>query len=138
MSNSLPNALRRSHQNARFPACLRVLVVQFVIVAWVVPPAFAHASLVSAAPAPGEVVPPALAEIYLTFDENLGLKSTLEVFTTSFQTVPVVVPQVEGNVIRAALATPLAPGAYTVQWTAVSADRDSIQGSYQFGVSQSA
>ena len=79
----------------------------------------------------------ALANSWLTFVESLAPTSGVVLLTTGFQTVPGIVPQVEGNVIRATLEGPLAPGAYTVQWTAVSEDGASVQGSYQFGVNES-
>ncbi|MGH2524130.1 MAG: copper resistance protein CopC, partial [Anaerolineales bacterium] len=44
----------------------------------------------------------------------------------------------EGVMLRAALPAPLAPSTYTVQWKAVTGDGHSVEGSYQFGVSESA
>jgi methionine-rich copper-binding protein CopC len=100
-------------------------------------PALAHASLISAEPAPGAVVSPAVAEIRLAFDERLGPASAVRVFAAGFRAVPDVTSQVEGNILRAALARPLSPGVYTVQWEAASPDGHSTQGSYQFEVSGS-
>ena len=121
--------------------CLRsklcALLSTLLILALALSPAFAHASLVSARPAPGAVVAPMLKEIRLTFDETLSPASMFVMFTQDFQTVPGIAPLVEGNVIRAMLLAPLSPRTYIVQWTAVSADGDTVQGSYQFGVSNS-
>jgi hypothetical protein len=60
------------------------------------------------------------------------------VYGEGFQAVAGISPQVEGNVLIAALASPLTAGAYTVQWKAVTGDGHSVEGSYQFGVSESA
>jgi hypothetical protein len=110
----------------------------FFVVSLIAYPAFAHASLLSASPAPGETVPPGLARIRLEFDDSLAAGSTIVVYGEGFQAVAGISPQVEGNILIAALASPLAPGAYTVQWKAVSEDGHSVDGSYQFGVSESA
>ncbi|MGH2524071.1 MAG: copper resistance CopC family protein, partial [Anaerolineales bacterium] len=101
-------------------------------------PALAHASLVSADPAPGVTVPATFAEISLTFDEALIPGSTFTLFTNSFQKLEGISPRVEGVMLRAALPAPLAPSTYTVQWKAVTGDGHSVEGSYQFGVSEAA
>jgi len=102
-----------------------------------VPQALAHASLVSADPAPGATVPSTLAGIRLTFDEPLVFGSTLTLFTNGFQNVGGITSQIEGKVLRTTLVGRLAPGTYTVQWKAATADGHSVEGSYQFGVSES-
>ena len=63
----------------------------------------------------------------------LGSGSTFVVFAQALQTVEGILPAVEGDTLRAALSTPLAPGTYTVQATAVTDDDHSVEGSYQFG-----
>jgi len=100
-------------------------------------PAFAHATLLSASPAPGEVAPPTLKDITITFDSLLCPGSTVVIFSGSFHPVSGVVSQVErGRELAVHLAAPLSPGTYTVQWTAVTLDGHSVEGSYQFGVSK--
>ena len=99
-------------------------------------PALAHAALLSASPAPGEVTPPTLSKITLTFDSVLAPGSTVVLFTRNFLPVAGIVAQVEkGRELSVHLAAPLKPGTYTVQWTAVTLDGHSVEGSYQFGVS---
>jgi len=137
MIRPLKRPLPRRHPDTRVTGCLRVLVIQCLLLTFVTP-AFAHASLVSAAPAPGETVPPALAEIRLTFDEPLTVGSTFVVYAGGFQVVSGIAPQVEGQTLRASLAAPLASGTYAVQWKAVTEDGHSVEGSYQFGVSEAA
>ena len=57
-------------------------------------------------------------------------------FTRNFLPVAGIVAQVEkGRELSVHLAEPLIPGTYTVQWTAVTLDGHSVEGSYQFGVS---
>jgi hypothetical protein len=98
-------------------------------------PALAHAELVSAAPAPGAVAPPTLAEIRLTFNEPLSPGSTFELLAENFQSVPGLAPQVDGETMSAKLTAPLAAGKYTVQWKAVGDDGHAVEGSYPFSVS---
>ena len=94
----------------------------------------AHAGLLSADPAPGSTVSSPVTEIRLTFNDYLAPGSTFSLSTGLFQTVPGVNPLVENDTLRAVLAAPLAEGAYTVQWTAVTEDGGATEGSYQFGV----
>lgn len=120
------------------PVCFtRVWPVVIGLLLWLAlaaSPAWAHASLMQSYPAPGEVVPPMLAEMRLVFDEPLGPSSTLFVFTTGFQTVPGITATIDSNIIRAKVSAPLASGRYTLQWTATSIDGDTVEGSYPFEV----
>jgi methionine-rich copper-binding protein CopC len=100
-------------------------------------PALAHAALVSAVPAAGGTVSDRLRGLTLTFDEPLSAGSRVELYSGVFQAVPGLTSSVDGPVLSAALAGPLAPGNHTVQWTAVTADGHSVAGSYQFGVTAS-
>jgi methionine-rich copper-binding protein CopC len=101
-------------------------------------PALAHTELVSAAPAPGAVAPPTLAEIRLTFNEPLSPGSTLELLAENFQKVPGLAPQIDGSTLSAKLTAPLAAGQYTVQWKAIGEDGHAVEGSYPFSVSAEA
>ncbi len=96
--------------------------------------ASAHADLISADPAPGSTVTGSPSAIRLSFSQPLLSASHVELSTGQFQAVPAVTTQVAGSELRAILAQPLAPATYTVQWTAVSDDGHSTQGSYQFAV----
>lgn len=97
----------------------------------------AHAALLSAEPPPGAMVS-AVSEIRLTFSELLATESAFILFADGFRQVRGIAPQVEGAVLRVALAEPLPPGDYTVQWKAVSSTEGhtghSVEGSYQFRV----
>ncbi len=120
------------------PVCKGFVLLVFFAASLPASLVLAHASLLSASPAPGETVPPRLAQIRLEFDDSLLADSTFVVYAKGFQAVTGISPQVEGNILIAALASPLAPGTYTVQWKAVTEDGHSVDGSYQFGVSESA
>lgn len=100
--------------------------------------ALAHASLVESTPAPGETVGPNLEAIRLRFDDELAQESSLAVLGTNFQPVPGLEMQVQGETIIAQLSSPLPPDTYTVQWVAVASDGDTTQGSFQFGVQETA
>jgi methionine-rich copper-binding protein CopC len=97
--------------------------------------ALAHAEVVSTVPAAGSTVRAAeLAEVVLTFDEPLSRGSQIVLYAEAFQGVAGVETRVEAERLVGRLGAPLAPGTYTVQWTAVGADGHPAQGSYQFGV----
>ena len=99
-------------------------------------PAFAHAHLKAATPAAGGSVASAPSELDLDFSEDLNLK---------FSGVTVKGPDGAVETGAASLAkdntrlvvplkTPLAAGAYTVDWHALSADGHKTKGSYSFTV----
>lgn len=97
---------------------------------------YAHATLTQAQPAPGAQLAQSPTEIRLVFNEPVTADSTITLFTPDFQTVPGLTTQLDpagvGEVFTA--LPPLEPNVYTVQWTAVSADRHQISGSYTFTV----
>ena len=99
-----------------------------------------HAELVSSYPAPGAVVAGTPPEIRLTFNERIGLGSTLQIFAPSFRAVPGVTAWVDPAAPQLLRAIPplLAPDTYTVEWSAVSADGHSVSGSFSFAVASSA
>ncbi|MCI0395101.1 MAG: copper resistance protein CopC [Chloroflexi bacterium] len=94
----------------------------------------AHSELVAARPAPGEQLAAAPAEIRLTFNQPLAPGSTFVVFGAGFRQVPDLIgaidPQAPEQLFAAVPA--LAPDTYTVQWTSVSNDGDTLSGSYSF------
>lgn len=99
-------------------------------------PAFAHAELMSAYPAPGAELTASPTEIHLTFSEPLKSESMLVVFGIGFREVrgisTTLNPQ-SPEQLSAALPA-LDPDTYTVQWKAVSADGHQVSGSYSFSV----
>lgn len=101
-------------------------------------PAHAHAELVSAVPAPGAQLAAPPSEIRLTFSESLRSGSWFVVFGEDFAETPGLFPTVDPQrpTELAAAAPRLAPGRYTVQWTAVTEDGHETTGSYAFGVAE--
>jgi len=98
----------------------------------------AHADLIASEPAAGSTVAGSPSTIRLTFSQPLQNTSKIELFAGQFQPVTGLTTVVAGSEMRAVLGQPLAPATYTVQWTAVSDDGHSSEGSYQFAVSQAA
>jgi methionine-rich copper-binding protein CopC len=96
--------------------------------------AAAHADLISADPAPGSTVAGSPQAIRLSFSQPLLSTSRIDLLTGQFQAMPGLTTVVAGSELRGVPSQPLAPATYTVQWTAVSDDGHSTQGSYQFGV----
>jgi copper resistance protein C len=97
--------------------------------------AFAHAQLQKAIPAVGGTVAPP-SEIRLEFSEGVEPKFSKVTLTGADGTaVPLGPPKVEGAdgaVLIAPIGKPLAPGAYKVQWRAVSVDSHQTQGTFDF------
>jgi methionine-rich copper-binding protein CopC len=110
------------------------LVIAGLLLALITFPALAHASLVSASPAPGSTIAASLDTARLHFDEALEEGSTLAIFGENFQALEGIQISLAGQDLLAKLPAPLAAGTYTLQWTAVSDDGHTSQGSYQFGV----
>ncbi|MFB7115427.1 copper resistance protein CopC [Streptomyces sp. NPDC056291] len=101
-------------------------------------PAFAHASLVSASPAPGTGLPQAPAAVVLRFDEPLNLRlSRVDVVDAHAREVGIGATRPvtgDGLAMQRRLGS-LATGVYTVRWTSVALDDGHVlHGSYQFGV----
>ncbi|MFE7353722.1 copper resistance CopC family protein, partial [Streptomyces sp. NPDC057543] len=101
-------------------------------------PAFAHASLVSASPAPGTGLPQAPAAVVLRFDESLNLRlSHVDVTDARGREAGVGATRPvagDGLAMQRRLGA-LTPGVYTVRWTSVALDDGHVlHGSYQFGI----
>lgn len=98
--------------------------------------AAAHAELVSASPAPGAQLAGSPAEIRLTFSEPVASSSSIVLLTADFQPVEGLVGQFAADRPQEIYAplSELAPGVYTVQWTAASDDGHEISGTYSFSV----
>lgn len=123
----------------RFPFAINHLffiVLGFALTLTAISPVYAHAELVRQEPEPGAemTVPP--TEIRLTFNEPITADSTITLSTGQFQAVAGVIPQFDPQTPEQMVAPlpELAPGTYTVQWTAVSADGHPVTGSYTFTV----
>lgn len=112
-----------------------VLSLAFIM-AFAVRPAAAHSDLVAAEPEPGAQLAESPAEIRLTFSEPVAPTSQIALLTDTFQPVEGLVGQYD-TAHPDQVYTPLpelAPGIYTVQWVAASADGHEISGSYSFSV----
>ena len=125
---------RASHRGrAAYGLCGVLLCLLGLLAA---PTVYAHAELVTADPGPGEVVDGSLETIWLEFSEPLRPGSDLVLFGTGFRAVEGV--QVALDLTQptrlVAMLPALAPDNYTVQWTSVSIDGDSLTGSYAFGI----
>jgi methionine-rich copper-binding protein CopC len=100
--------------------------------------AFAHAHLLSAAPAAKAVLTTAPTELTLKFSESLEPK-----FTSAEVTGPDNVPVAHGaaaldpkdsTLLKVPLTRPLAAGSYTVAWHVLSRDGHKTSGTYSFTV----
>jgi methionine-rich copper-binding protein CopC len=100
-------------------------------------PAFAHAHLTASTPAANATVTATPAALQLTFSEGLELRFTgikvtgpggAAVATGDATLGP------DGATLVVPVTGPLAPGAYTVDWHALSTDGHTTKGSYAFTV----
>lgn len=94
----------------------------------------AHSELLGAVPAPGATLSRSPAEIRLTFSAPLAAGSTLQLFGAGFRPVSGVVARIDRQNAAQLVAVPpaLSPGTYTVQWSSVAEDGDTLSGSYTF------
>lgn len=95
---------------------------------------YAHAELVAASPAPGEVLVASPELIWLQYSEPLRPGSKVTLFGTGFRAVAGVQAVLDLTEPTRLVATVpvLVPDDYTVQWTSVSVDGDTLSGSYTF------
>ena len=94
----------------------------------------AHSELVTAVPTPGAAIATMPAEIRLTFSEPLATGSTFQLFGQNFQPIAGIAVMIDPDspADLVAAAPRLQPGDYTVQWTSVAHDGDTLSGSYTF------
>ncbi|VWB90531.1 copper resistance protein C [Burkholderia arboris] len=119
------------------PGRLAAIVAVAALVAAVPIAASAHGKLESAAPATGSTVDVAPDTVRLTFNEDLEPAfSSVKVSDASGNAVTQDKAQVDASNPRVmTVAMPkLAPGAYTVQWAAMTADAHRTKGTYTFRV----
>ncbi len=98
--------------------------------------AFAHAQLEKATPAVGGTVASA-REIRLEFSEGVEPRFTGVTLTGPGGAVPLGAAKTEPSnqaVLIVPISKPLAAGAYTVRWHAVSVDTHHTQGTFEFTV----
>lgn len=110
------------------------LAIAFALVATA---AYPHAQLVKATPAVGATVASA-TEIRLKFSEGVEPRfSHIALTAADGAAAPLGAAKVDSGdptMFVAPIAKPLAPGVYTVKWSAVSVDTHHTQGDFQFTV----
>lgn len=98
----------------------------------------AHAHLISANPAANATVAAGVKAIALHFSEAPMTRfSGVDLMTSNGAKIaasPATVAPNDRKTLTTALKAPLAPGAYKVNWRAVTADTHRVQGSYSFKV----
>ncbi len=124
-----------AHRGARW---LLGAVVALLMAAASVAGVAAHADLIAAEPAAGSTVAGSPSIIRLSFSQPLLPTSKIQLFAGQFLLVAGLTTVVAGSEMQAVLSQPLAPATYTVQWSAVTDDGHTTEGSYQFGVSPAA
>lgn len=97
----------------------------------------AHADLQTAVPAPGSTVQNPVGSVRLVFSQPVTAASQILLFAADFQPVPGLQAQTDpaDPAVLWTAVPALAPGLYTVQYTAVAADGHETSGSYTFRVS---
>jgi copper transport protein len=105
-------------------------------------PAWAHAELADASPAPGSGLAQAPGAAVLRFNEPLNRRLTkIEILDPSGRDVgegPTLAVEGDPTAMKRRLGL-LSPGVYTVEWTTVSTvDGHTLHGSYNFGIGTSA
>jgi copper resistance protein C len=116
---------------------IRASAVAAVICLALAGQAVAHAHLVSATPPVGGAVETSPPELDLKFSEALNLKfSGVTVTGPDKAEVELTDPMLMDNdtTFMATIPNKLAPGAYTVEWHALSADGHKTHGTYTFTV----
>ena len=119
------------------PRWLLGAVVALLMAAVSVASVAAHADLIATEPAAGSTVVGSPATIRLSFSQPLLATSQIQLFTGRFSPVAGLTTVVAGSEIQAVVGQPLAPATYTVQWSAVTDDGHTTEGSFQFGVAGS-
>ena len=124
----------RRHASAvgRRLAILGLLVgVALVVLAT---PAWAHASLLSSTPSPGQVLNSTPKQVTLQFTEPVEVSSgAVRVFNTDEERVDDGGASASGNTVRLALPK-LGNGAYVVTWRVSSADSHPVAGAFTFQI----
>lgn len=111
------------------------LLVPLLAAVAVAPPAFAHAFLDRAVPAPGSAVTAAPASLRLRFTEAVVPHfCTVQLLDGAGTPVKVGAPKGEGGRVLVVALPKLGPGTYTVVWHATSEDTHKTEGRFGFTV----
>jgi copper resistance protein C len=120
--------------NVSLRYAMRLIIAALLGTTLAVATADGHAALEHASPLAGSTVGEAPQHVVLTFSDKLEPAfSRLAVTDAGGTQVNDGKAQVDGNTMRVGLKT-LAPGTYTVNWRAVSADTHATQGRFVFRV----
>lgn len=94
---------------------------------------FAHANILETSPQQGSTLSAPPREIVITFDQPVRPVLPLRLIAEGFSEIQQLKTTADQNqVIGQVIA--MSPGKWTVQWAAISADGDQINGTYQFEV----
>jgi copper transport protein len=96
-------------------------------------PALAHAALVAASPADGEVVASAPADIVLTFSEAVS-PLVVKLIDPAGAAVPLKPAAQSGKTLRIAMPPDLGKGTHVLSWRVVSEDGHPVGGSIVFSI----
>ena len=135
MSSTTPHWAAR----VAVPAALLAVLVAALLAAWATPAA-AHAYLVSADPADGDVLDEAPEEVRLTFNEPVEVPSDgLRVLDDAADAARVeVVDDGDPSTLTGALPDGLSDGGYVISYRVISADGHPVSGVLTFTVGEAA
>ncbi|MFD6445066.1 copper resistance protein CopC [Promicromonospora sp. NPDC060204] len=120
-------------------ATLLALLASLVLTLCCAPPAAAHTRLESSVPAAGSTTQTAVTEVTLRFTLPVSLLGDGVVIEGPDGVVPAgVAPAEDGLALVATPAAALAPGPYTVTWTAAAQDGHPLEGTFGFTVAGTA
>ncbi|MFD7307155.1 copper resistance protein CopC [Promicromonospora sp. NPDC059942] len=120
-------------------ATLLALLASLVLTLCCAPPAAAHTRLDSSVPAAGSTAQAPVTEVTLRFTLPVSLLGDGVVIEGPDGVVPAgVAPAEDGLVLVATPAAALAPGQYTVTWTAAAQDGHPLEGTFGFTVAGTA
>jgi len=124
-----PTGLRRLSAAGALAAALLVLLLPVS--------ASAHSELQSSDPAAGALVPsPFSGPVVLTFTESLAVGSKADLYGPGHQLVASAT--IDAGTMTVSLASPLAPGDFTVEWVSIGDDGDLLRGTLAFAVAAAA
>jgi copper resistance protein C len=117
-------------------AALGALLVVFGMMFAAPRPARAHAELMEAEPAPGQIFRwERPGEVRLEFSQQL-VSASISITTRDFRTVQEGEARIsaEDPFVAVVSLPELEPGTYSVNWRSASADGHSVEGSYEFTI----
>ncbi len=123
-----PHRLRAARARRALPTLGAAFVAALLLPATVL----AHAELATVVPADGSTVEGTPAEIVLTFTEALGANSSIQLVGPGGEQVASAGPSASDAAVMRLTPPELAPGEYTIRWTAASGDGHIERGTSSF------